>query len=128
MEVAHLIGRIIFGGYFIYNAMNHLFLGREFMAGYAQAKGVSAPTGMVVFSGLLLLAGGLSMLLGVFPSWGIVILLVFLIPVSFRMHNFWSEEGEARMNDMINFMKNMALAAALLMFYAIPQPWPYSLG
>jgi len=34
----------------------------------------------------------------------------------------------AKMGDRINFMKNMALIGALLMFLAIPMPWAYSIG
>lgn len=128
MEIAHLIGRIIVGGYFIYNAINHLLLGTERLAGYAASKGVEAPRVMVYLSGVLLLLGGLSILLGLLPNWGILLLLVFLIPVSFTMHDFWTETGEARALDLVNFTKNMALVGALLMLYAIPQPWPYSVG
>lgn len=128
MEIAHLFGRILFGAYFIYNGLNHLFFGTEALAGYAAARGVAAPRVMVYVSGVLLLLGGLSLLLGAWPNWGIVLLLVFLIPVSFAMHPFWAETGEARANDLINFTKNMALVGALLMFYAIPRPWPFSVG
>lgn len=128
MEFAHLIGRILFGGYFVFNAVNHLFTGTEMLTGYAESKGVAAPRAMVYASGVLLLLGGLSILLGVLPGWGVVLLLVFLIPVSFRMHAFWEEEGEAAQSDLINFTKNMALVGALLMFLAIPQPWPLSMG
>lgn len=128
MEIAHLIGRILFGGYFFYNGLNHVLFGTDVLAGYAASKGVEAPRVMVYLSGVLLLLGGLSLLIGFLPNWGIVLLLVFLIPVSFTIHDFWAETGEARANDMINFTKNMALVGALLMFYAIPQPWPYSVG
>jgi uncharacterized membrane protein YphA (DoxX/SURF4 family) len=58
-----------------------------------------------------------------------IALLVFLLPVTFIMHNFWSIDDEmARMGEMINFMKNWALTGSLLMFLAIPTPWPFSLG
>jgi hypothetical protein len=33
-----------------------------------------------------------------------------------------------RMGEMVNFNKNLALAGSALMFLAIPQPWPLSLG
>jgi uncharacterized membrane protein YphA (DoxX/SURF4 family) len=128
MDVLHLIGRIIFGGYFLYNALNHLVLGAGALTGYAQMKGVPAPKAAVYGSGILLLLGGLSILLGFQPRWGIVLLILFLVPVSIMIHNFWAEEGEARMADTINFTKNMALVGALLAFLAIPEPWPYSVG
>src|SRR6185369_13563503 len=40
LERAALIaGRVIFGGYFLYNGINH-FLNRKMMADYARSKGV----------------------------------------------------------------------------------------
>lgn len=128
MELLHLIGRILFGGYFLYNAVNHLFTGTDILTGYARMRGVRAPKAMVYLTGLLLLLGSLSILLGIEPEWGVLFLILFLLPVSFMMHPFWKEEGEPRMSDMINFTKNMALVGALLMFLAIPEPWPYSVG
>lgn len=127
MDALHLIGRILFGGYFIYNGLNHLFMSTDMLTGYAQMKGTPAPRAMVYLSGVLLLLGGLSILLGVQPRWGVLLLLLFLIPVSFKIHAFWGEEGDARASDEINFGKNIALAGAALVFLAIPTPWPLSL-
>jgi uncharacterized membrane protein YphA (DoxX/SURF4 family) len=53
----------------------------------------------------------------------------FLVPVAFIMHNFWAvQDPQMKMVEMVNFTKNLALAASALMFLAIPQPWPFSLG
>ncbi len=126
MEVLHLIGRIIFGLFFIHSGINHLFLARGPLTGYGRSKGLPAPGAAVVASGVLLLLGGLSVGFGFLPWIGIILLLVFLITVSFTMHAYWTEQGEARMGDRINFLKNWALIGALLIFFAIPLPWPIS--
>lgn len=128
MEIAHLIGRLLFGGFFLYHAANHLLLRTDTLTAYAQQKGVGAPRVMVYAGGVLLLLGGGSILLGALADWGIVALLTFLVPVSLRMHAFWLEQGEARQIDRVNFMKNLALIGALLMLFAMPQPWPLALG
>jgi putative oxidoreductase len=53
--------------------------------------------------------------------------VLFLLAVSFPIHNFWAEADPAqRMADMVNFTKNMALVGATLIMAAIPQPWMYS--
>lgn len=97
------------------------------MSGYANAKGVPVPSAAVALTGLMILLGGLSILLGVYPIIGVILLGAFLIPVSFMMHNFWKvQDPQMKMGEMINFMKNMALLGALLMFAAIPRPWPLS--
>ena len=35
---------------------------------------------------------------------------------------------QSRTNDLINFMKNLALMGSALMLVAIPEPWPYSVA
>jgi len=128
METAFLIGRIIVGVYYLFNAANH-FMRLEMMAGYAGSKGVPAPKLAVLVSGILLLVGGLSIITGVQPLIGVIALVLFLVPVTFMMHNFWAvQEQTAKMSEMVNFMKNMALLGSALMFLAIPEPWAFSLG
>jgi uncharacterized membrane protein YphA (DoxX/SURF4 family) len=126
MEIAFLIGRIIVGVYYLFNASNH-FLQLNAMSGYAQSKGVPASKLVIPGSGLLLLIGGLSILTGYQPLIGIVAVVLFLLPVTFIMHNFWAvQDPMARVGEMVNFTKNMALLGSALMFLAIPQPWPLS--
>lgn len=127
MNTPFLIGRIIFGGYFIYNGVNH-FIGFGMMTQYAKMKGVPFPAIAQGMTGLMLLLGGLSIVCGIYPFVGIVLLVAFLVPVSLMMHNFWKlEDPQLRMADKINFTKNMALVGAILMLLAIPSPWPLSL-
>jgi putative oxidoreductase len=69
-----------------------------------------------------------SMLLGIFPHVGIVLLTIFLITYSLLMHTFWKNDNMMmKIPKMINFQKNMALLGALLMFLAIRAPWYFSL-
>jgi len=118
----------VLGVYYLFNALNH-FRSLNMMAGYAGSKGVPAPKLAVAGTGVLLLLGGLSILLGVQPTIGVILIVVFLVPVAFMMHNFWAvQDPQMKMMEMVNFMKNIALAASALMFLAIPQPWPLSLG
>jgi uncharacterized membrane protein YphA (DoxX/SURF4 family) len=98
------------------------------MTPYAGAKGVPAPRVAVLTSGLIAALGGLSVLLGVRPTWGVLFLTVFLVPVSFLMHNYWAAtDPSGRLGDLINFKKNIALLGAAWMSLLIPQPWPFSL-
>jgi uncharacterized membrane protein YphA (DoxX/SURF4 family) len=128
MEIAFLIGRIVLGVYYLFNASNH-FRNLNMLTGYAASKGVPAPKLAVIVTGLLLLLGGLSILLGYQPTIGVLCIVVFMVPVAFMMHNFWAvQDPQMKMIEMVNFTKNLALAASALMFLAIPQPWPFSLG
>jgi putative oxidoreductase len=127
MTALFLVGRIILGGYFLYNGINH-FLSMGFMAQYAGSKGVPAPEVAVLGSGLLLLIAGAGILLGMFPKIAIACAAIFLLGVSPMMHNFWAVPAEQQMAEMVNFTKNMALLGATLMLVAIPEPWAASVG
>lgn len=101
MITLFVIGRIIFGLCLIYNGINH-FSHVGSMAGYAKSKGVPAASLAIVVTGLLLFLGGISILFGIFPLVGIILLLIFLIPVSFTRHNFWAiEEPMEKMNRLL---------------------------
>jgi putative oxidoreductase len=123
-----LIGRILFGGLFLFNGINH-FTGRAGMVGYAQFKGVPAPSLAILGSGLWLLVSGVSIITGYHGGIGLLMAALFLAGVTPVMHNFWAAtEPNARLADFINFQKNMALLGAALMLLSLPRPWPYSLG
>lgn len=123
---ALLAGRAIFGGYFLYNALNH-FTNHQMMTEYARSKGVPAPGAAVAGSGLLILTGGLSILTGAWPKIGAGLISTFLLGVSPMMHAFWKEEdAQQQMQEMVNFTKNMALVGASLLAAAHPEPWPVS--
>jgi len=127
MEIAFLIGRILLGFYYLFNAFNH-FSQLPMMSQYAASKGVPAPKLAVGGSGLLLLLGGLSILSGYQPHIGAILIVLFLVPVALKMHNFWAvNDQQMKMVEMVNFLKNFALAASALMFLAIQTPWPFSL-
>ncbi len=128
MNIVMLIGRIILGGFFLYAGIHH-FQSLEHMAGYARMKGTPAPKAAVAGTGILLILGGLSSILGVFPLIGCILLLIFLVGVSLAMHNFWTvQDTQQRAAEMVNFTKNIALAGAVLVILTIPAPWPLSLG
>jgi uncharacterized membrane protein YphA (DoxX/SURF4 family) len=128
MHTAFLIGRILFGGYFLWSGLQH-FLRHAMVTEYVAAKHIPAPGVAVAVGGLMLVLGALSILLGAWPRLGGAFIILFLLIATPVMHNFWAanDPGTA-MNDMINFTKNMALVGAALMFYGIPKPWPKSVG
>jgi putative oxidoreductase len=126
MKIAVLIGRIIVGIFYLYNGINH-FVKFADMAEYAKYKGVPLAGVGVAVSGLLLITAAFTILLGIFPEIGIAAVVVFFIPVTFMMHNFWAVPQEHQMAEMVNFTKNIALMGSALMFLGIKKPWPFSL-
>ncbi|MBI2185594.1 MAG: DoxX family protein [Acidobacteria bacterium] len=127
MSDIFLLGRILLGGFFTFYGVNH-FLNLSAMAQYAAAKGVPSPETAVLASGTLLVIGGLSVLLGLWPHIGAACLGLFLIGVTPIMHDFWDiADPVQRMNEMAHFTKNLALLGGVLMMVGVPRPWPYSL-
>lgn len=126
LQVLFLIGRIIFGGFFVLNGLNH-FMKHKMLTNYAASKNVPMASFAVLVSGAFLLLGGLGIVLGIYVRWSALLLVLFLVPVSFMMHNFWTiEDPTSKMNEMVQFMKNMALLGATLMVLYIPEPWVYT--
>src|SRR5271165_5668982 len=109
MKAAFLLGRLIYGGFFLYSGIHHI-RERKSMAQYTGAKGVPMPELAVDATGALLIAGGASVVLGVKPKLGTLALMTFLAGVSPIMHDFWrADEPNQKQEQMINFMKNMAM-------------------
>ena len=118
MDVIVLIGRILFAALFIGSAFGHLTQS-EGMGQYAKSKGVPAARVLVILSGLLILAGGLSILLGIWADLGALALVVFLVPTALIIHAFWKEtDPQAKQMEMVQFQKDLALAGAALMLFA----------
>jgi uncharacterized membrane protein YphA (DoxX/SURF4 family) len=127
MDTMFLLGRVLFGGYFVYNGANHL-LSTAMLAQYAASKGVPAPELAVAASGLLILIGGASILLGWWPHIGVLCITLFLAIVTPVMHNFWAAtDAGARTADLLHFAKNTALLGGTLTLLGVPRPWPYSI-
>ncbi|OGI91715.1 DoxX family protein [Candidatus Nomurabacteria bacterium RIFCSPLOWO2_01_FULL_46_18] len=122
-----LLGRVLLGGYFIMSGYNH-FKNLQSYSGYAQSKGVPMPKLAVLVTGAMLALGGLGVLLGVWINLAILLLALFLIFVTPKMHAYWTiTDPMMQMGERVNFYKNLALLGAVLMLLFIPTPWFMSL-
>jgi uncharacterized membrane protein YphA (DoxX/SURF4 family) len=127
MKAAFVVGRIVFGGFFLYNGIHH-FTSRPMMSQYVKSKGVPLPDVAVIATGTALVLGGASILLGVKPKLGAAAILGFLAGVSPVMHDFWRrEDPQQRQTELIHFSKNMAMVGAALALMGVEEPWPVSL-
>ena len=119
MDIVLIIGRVLFALLFISSGVSHLTK-LEAMTGYAQYKKVPAAKFGVVLSGLMILVGGLYIAFGVYADLGALLIALFLIPTSFLMHECWKEtDATAKQNESISFFKNLALAGAALIIFAL---------
>lgn len=119
MDFVILIGRILFLLLFFYSAVGHLTQTAG-MTAYAQSKGVPAPKAAVVLSGIVLIIGGLSILLGVWPDLGALVLTIFLVLTAFMMHGFWQEsDAQTKQTEILQFLKDLSLAGASLALFGL---------
>ncbi|MBE3552312.1 MAG: DoxX family protein [Kyrpidia tusciae] len=120
-----LVGRVVFGVYFILDGILH-FTRFESTKQYAAYKGIPVPGFSVAVTGLLLLAGGLSILTGYWVQTALILLAIFLVAAAVLVHNFWTvEDAQGKATEMAHFTKNIALASAALMMLAISQ-WSWT--
>jgi len=118
MDAVMLIGRILFAFMFVTSGVNHLAKA-EAMAGYAAYKKVPAPKLANLLSGVLMLLGGLSIILGVYADLGALVLAILLVVMAVKMHDFWNAQGEAKQPEMIGFLKNVSMAGGALFLFAV---------
>ena len=108
-----LAGRVLFSAIFLLSGFLHF---SQQDISYAEHAGVPMAGFLVPASGVLALAGGLSILLGYRAKLGAWLLVVFLIPVTLMMHNFWAVKDPlmAQMQ-MAMFFKNVSILGGALM-------------
>jgi putative oxidoreductase len=116
MKYVALAGRQLFSILFIVASAGHFSLETIQAAG---RHGVPVAGLLVPLSGVIALMGGLSVLVGFHTRLGAWMLVIFLIPVTLLMHNFWSAADPVTFQlEKAMFMKNITmLGGALLISY-----------
>ncbi|MCE9581467.1 MAG: DoxX family protein [Planctomycetes bacterium] len=114
-------GRCLFAAIFILAAPGH-FTAKTIAS--AAEHGVPLANVLVPFSGILAFLGGLSIALGYKSRIGAWLLVLFLVPVTLVMHNFWAvADPAAAQIQQIMFMKNVSmLGMALFLTWVGPGP------
>ena len=119
MSAVLVIGRILFAALFIASGIAH-FAKLEMMTGYAKYKKLPAAKLGVMVSGLFFLAGGLSILLGLWVDLGALLIAITLVLAAFIFHNYWKEsDATAKQNEQMAFNKDLALAGAAFIIFAL---------
>jgi putative oxidoreductase len=84
--------------------------------GYASQQGVPAAGLLVPLSGLIAFVGGLSVAVGYKAKIGAWLIVLFLVPVSLAMHNFWAVTDPMMHGvQLALFMKNVSMLGAALL-------------
>jgi len=115
------VGRVLFSLIFLMAGPAH-FTAPEIA--YAASAGIPLAGLVVPLSGIIAFLGGLSIALGYKAKWGAWLIVLFLVPVTFAMHNFWAMSDPMMVQiHMAMFVKNLGLlGTALLITHFGPGP------
>ena len=107
------VGRFLYSAIFLMTVLGHFSAA---YVGYAAQQGVPAAGLLVPLSGVIATVGGLSVTLGYKAKVGAWLLVLFLVPVTLKMHNFWAVTDPMMHGMQIAmFMKNVSLRGAALL-------------
>lgn len=108
-----LAGRLFLSLIFIMSGMGKIgnFDGT---AAYMDSHGMPIASVLLVGAIIFELAGGLSLLIGYKTKYGVLMLLIFLIPVTLIFHPFWAVPEDMVKMQTIAFMKNLAIMGGLM--------------
>lgn len=113
MKILVPVGRVLFALNFILAFPWHFT--HEAIQDAAQ-QGVPFPGVLVPLSGVLALAGGLSIVLGYKARWGAWALVLFLVPVTVWMHAFWRvSDPHTAFVEQVMFLKNVSTTGGALL-------------
>lgn len=127
MDVLILIGRILYGLIFVGSGIGHLTQTAA-TAGYAESRGMKNPGVLIQLSGILILAGGLGVILGIWADLAALGLAFYTLVSAFLIHHFWTDTDQmTKTMEMTGFMKNLAIVGGGLILYSLLVTTPVGL-
>jgi putative oxidoreductase len=116
-SVGALGGRVLISAIFIASGFHKLTAWQE-TVGQMEKHGVPAASWLIIVAVVFELAGGLGVLLGCWTRLCAMLLILFLLPVTYYFHDFWTLSGAEQQQQMIHFMKNSAILGGILYVWA----------
>ncbi len=114
-DIIDLIGRIFLSAIFIFEAIDTVWYFEKTRL-TMDAYGLTWNQDFLLYTGMFLLfAGGIMVLLGYRSTLGAFLLLLYWIPVTFMVHDFWNAPKDQLRLQSILFMKDVAIIGGLLM-------------
>jgi putative oxidoreductase len=123
-EYGPLTGRILISLIFILSGISKID-GFANTAAYMASKGLPMVDLLLAASIVIEVGGALMILVGYKARLGAMALFLWMVPVTFIMHNFWSVPADQHLMQQIMFLKNMAMMGAML-FIMVFGPGPMS--
>jgi putative oxidoreductase len=116
--IVFLVGRVLFVVNVLFAALGFHIAKSKMAEGYARSVDFPLPAIAGWPTGLWMLAGSLSVALGVWPDIGALMLIGFALPAALFFHTFWKMEGDQAQTQQQLFFRNMAIVGAALVMFA----------
>jgi putative oxidoreductase len=113
-----LLARLLLSSPFLYSGVDKCWRWSAAQREVA-ASGLPWPTLLHLVTVLVQLGGGASLLLGIEPRLGALLLSLFLIPVTVIYHPFWKRAGADFVVEADHFLSNLAIMGGLLLIIAL---------
>ena len=108
-----LIGRLLIAVIFVLSGFNKI-AGFEGTVGYIASKGLPLPQLGAILAIVVELGGGILLIVGWKTRWAAAVMMIFTVVAAVIFHNYWAAPPEMAQNQMIHFMKNLAIAGGFL--------------
>jgi len=113
-----VVGRILFVALFVVSAQGHIANHTRFLTTARGKIPVPYVAGWPV--GVWLIVAILSMVLGVWPDVGALMMAAFLVPTALLFHPFWTfSDAAQRRTQRGSFFRNVSLLGATLALFAL---------
>lgn len=118
MSFVILIGRILYGLIFLASGLAGHLAQADATTGYAEMRGLKGARPLVLLSGVLIAAGAVGVILGVYTDLAALGLAAYSLIAAVLVHHFWTDSGDAQQMEMTMFMKNLSMAGGGLILFA----------
>ncbi len=112
-----LLARILLASIFFlhsYDLINHYFgIKEKVAASFLPGNG----SFWLISAIVLLIFGSILLLIGYRSKFGVVLLLIYFIPITFYSNQFWNVEASIKHTTAIEFVESLAIIGGLFMVY-----------
>lgn len=112
-ELLWILGRLLLGAFFAAAGIHH-FSAIAPLAQTMAAKGVPAARAVLLIGSIFQTVCGIALLLGFWPQWAALGLVLFTVVASIIFLDFWKMTGDARAGAVGTWKTNLALIGGLL--------------
>jgi len=110
------VGRIFVAQIFILAGVNKIL---EFQQTVTLMGSMGVPLSelLLIIAIVFELGGGLLLFFGYYTQLGSVLLILFVVLVTYYFHSFWEYDAAAKVNNLYHFTKNLSIVGGLCYVY-----------